>query len=124
MCGVERYPSWWPWLRAFDAQGLRSGDLWQCVVKPPLPYELSFTVDLVEVSAPRRIDVRIGGDVHGTASVAIAPEGSGSEVRVRSRLSPVTPVLRGVAFVAWPVARYAHDWIIDTGARQFVEQAL
>jgi uncharacterized protein YndB with AHSA1/START domain len=124
MGDVDRYRDWWPWLRRFDAEALAAGDRWHCLVKPPLPYELAFTLTLRTVRAAEAIEVDVSGDVRGTAGLTLTPSGEGAEVRVRSELTPVSRLLTGVALVAWPVARFAHDWVIDTGARQFAHRAL
>ena len=49
------YPTWWPWLTAFDADGLVAGGRWRCTVRPPLPYSVRFALDLERgrAAAPR-----------------------------------------------------------------------
>jgi uncharacterized protein YndB with AHSA1/START domain len=121
---VSEYRSWWPWLRGFDAVGLKEGDLWRCVIQPPAPYLLRFTVELTGVDRPRTINATIAGDVSGTATIAVASTPSGSALRIRSELQPVTNVLRALFLVARPAARRSHDWVIKTGARQFGQRAL
>ena len=119
IANVTDYPRWWPWLRDFDGAALADGDQWQCTVQPPLPYTVRFTLALVEVNAPRSVLVSISGDIVGDASIDIEQLDAGCEVRLRSDLSPNNLLLRGVALAARPIAQFGHDWVLDTGARQF-----
>lgn len=121
---VEEYRRWWPWLRTFEAEALRAGDVWECTVQPPLPYSLRFSIALGEVVPSESVRATVSGDVTGTAELELSDVAEGCAVRLRSNLSPTNPLLRGVALVARPVARFGHDWVIDTGSRQFAERAL
>ena len=49
--------------------------------------------------------------------------GAASEVRLTSSLEPGNGFLRTVARLAAPVVRYGHDWVLDSGARGFIERA-
>ncbi len=119
MSRVTEFSNWWPWLRHFDGAELVTGSVWTCVVQPPLPYSLRFTVALDQVLAPSVVHATVAVDVTGTASVALQEEGAGCLAVFNSCLSPHQGVLRMVAALAPPVARYGHDWVLDTGARQF-----
>ena len=123
---TEDYRRWWPWLRHLDAKGLIEGDQWQCVVQPPLPYVLRFTVSLDEVVPGRLAVATIDGEIQGDARLEIDPasDGEGCHARLVSHLSPVNGVLRTIARVARPIAQFGHDWVLDTGARQFRARAL
>lgn len=121
---VDRYQSWWPWLREFDAQDLAGDEVWDCLVQPPLPYRVRFSVTLDEVVAPTTVRASITGDVVGQARLDIAERLHGSEARLVSHLEPGNGFLRAVARVAAPVVRYGHDWVIDTGAKQFIDRAV
>ncbi|MGA9277508.1 hypothetical protein [Ilumatobacter sp.] len=116
---VDRYPEWWPWLREFEGTGFVEGDLWRCVVKPPLPYSLRFTVALVDVVDHDVVRVQIDGDITGWAELTMVDRDVGCELRLISELSPASRPLRVVARCARPVAAFGHDWVLDTGARQF-----
>lgn len=121
---VDAYRSWWPWLRQLDATGLTEGDTWTCVVQPPTPYSLRFSITLDEVIAPSSITASVDGDIGGSARLDIAELSTGSEIRLASRLAPNNRLLRTVASVARPLVRFGHDWVLDTGARQFSRRAL
>jgi hypothetical protein len=124
MARVDDYRRWWPWLRRFDAAGLERGVTWTATVQPPLPYRLTFDLHLVAVDAPHLVVADITGDLEGEARIEVSPTGVGSELHLTSALVPTNPVLRAVAQVAEPMARYGHQWVLDTGLRQFRDRAL
>lgn len=119
ICAVDEYRTWWPWLRGFDARSFEAGERWTCVVQPPLPYTLRFTVSLDDVVAHSHVIAAITGDIVGQARLEVADLATGCEARLVSRLEPGNRVLRAVARVASPMVRFGHDWVLDTGARQF-----
>ena len=119
MTKVEDYRRWWPWLRRLDAAAFAPGERWLCVVQPPLPYVLRFTITLEEVVAPRFVTATIGGDIVGHAAIDIDDAEAGSELRLVSTLAPSNRMLRAVARVGAPVVRFGHDWVLDAGVRQF-----
>ena len=121
---TAEYPSWWPWLTAFEARGLVSGDVWRCTVRPPLPYRLRFAIHLDEVVPTEVVAARISGDIAGTARLDVAADDDGCAVRLRSSLEPNGTAFGWLARLAGPIARRGHDWVLDTGARQFVTRAL
>jgi hypothetical protein len=121
---VRAYPSWWSWLRSFDATRLAAGERWQCTVQPPLPYRVRFDVHLDVVEPCERIEARVSGDIAGTASLVIVGHGNASAVRLRSDLAPDSTWLRVASALFGPVVRHGHQWVLDTGARQFTDRAL
>lgn len=120
---VRHYQGWWSWLRSFEAAALRTGEVWRCTVQPPLPYAVRFRVHLDEVRAPELVSARIDGDVHGTAVLTLSDLHHRCAMTLRSDLSPDATALRLSARFAAPVARYGHQWIIDSGVRRFVSCA-
>jgi uncharacterized protein YndB with AHSA1/START domain len=123
LADVPSYPRWWPWLHAFDGRRLAPGQEWACAVKPPLPYVLHFRIRIETMEPGRSVDATVSGDIRGRAALTVAPAGAGSEVRLRSELAPANRWLEAVATVARPAVRYGHDWVLDTGARQFATAA-
>lgn len=124
MVRVDDYPDWWPWLRHFEATAVEPGDRWRCRVQPPLPYSLTFDVTIADVVATERVTATITGEITGTARLDLADHPGGSEIRLTSALAPSNRLLKAVALAARPVVRFGHDWVLDTGARQFGERAL
>lgn len=116
---VEHYRSWWPWLRRLDGASFEVGSVWDCVVRPPLPYAVRFSVTLEEVVEASLVRATIAGDILGEATVELTAAGTGSHARMVSDLAPRHGLLQAVARFALPVARFGHDWVLDQGARQF-----
>jgi hypothetical protein len=124
MSDVSAYQRWWSWLRIFDAAGLEEGEEWRCEVQPPLPYPVRFRLHLEQVDAPNLVQARVEGDVVGTAVLRLEESASGCTAVLASSLAPGNATLRLVSRLAAPVARFGHDWVLDSGARQFVARAL
>ena len=124
MVQIDRYRSWWPWLRSFDGSAVATGSTWACAVRPRLGYPVRFEVELASVDAPNSIESTVRGDVSGTARVSIAAHRSGSELLMCSDLVPTGRLLRTIARFAPPVARWSHGWLLDRGLRQFEQRAL
>ena len=118
---VGKYREWWPWLRQFDASALAPGAVWQCAVRPQLPYTVRFTVMVEAVAEARSISVTIDGDIAGSALLEIAEAEGGCQLRLTSRLRPSSIPLRWLSVVP-PLARWGHNWVLDTGARQFAAE--
>lgn len=120
---VGSYPTWWPWLRQFDGVRLQAGDVWRCAVQPPLPYRVRFTVQLDSVEPPASVTATIRGEIVGTAQLTVAAAPGGSTVRLVADLGPDRRALRALSLALRPLVRRGHDWVLDTGARQFAAEA-
>jgi uncharacterized protein YndB with AHSA1/START domain len=134
LSAVDSYPAWWPWLRRLDAAGLVQGDSWRCRIRPPLPYAIRCTIDLVTVEPSRLVAARIRGDILGRATISLRPAGAGAgagagsigssgstDVIVTSALIAHALTARAGARLFPRAARRGHDWVFDTAARQFGE---
>jgi len=124
---TDRYRSWWPWLVGFDGAGLTTGARWTCAVSPPLPYVVRFHLDLVAVEPAAAVTAEVSGDIEGTARLELHDPTTGAgptRLHLVADLAPSHPALRLVAATAAPVVRRGHDWVLDTGAAQFVERGL
>jgi uncharacterized protein YndB with AHSA1/START domain len=124
LANTAGYRTWWPWLSAFEANGLVAGDVWRCSVRPPLPYTLRFAIHLDEVVPTELIAARVAGDIAGTARIDVAPTGEGCDVRLTSSLAPSSRAFGLLAKLARPIVRRGHDWVLDTGASQFASRAV
>ncbi|HUR77998.1 MAG TPA: hypothetical protein VMZ22_08615 [Acidimicrobiales bacterium] len=124
MADVGSYQRWWPWLRRFDAAELATHAVWRCTVRPPLGYTVSFSIAFTRVVASSVVEARVSGDIAGDAELLLSDAGDACEVLVRSDLQPESRFLRILANTAPPVARFGHDWVLTTGARQFEHRAL
>lgn len=121
LADTQRFGSWWPWLRRFDAaDGLAVGAEWRCVIKPPLPYTVSFRLSIDDVRSPEHVVATVCGDLSGHARIDVTPQGGEAcTLRLRSTLRPIRRPLVALGIVAGPLARWGHDWVLDTGVRQF-----
>ena len=124
LAAVDDYPGWWPWLRRFEARALVDGERWSCTVKPPLPYTVSFDLVLHDVVARRSVAAEVEGEIVGSARVDLHRHGPGTELALVSDLEPARTFLVGLSRLAAPVARYGHEFIIDSALEQFVAHAL
>ena len=120
---VDDYPSWWPWLRAFDGEHLQGGAVWHCGVKPPLPYVVEFTMTIDDIVPMESVAASLSGDITGTARINIAESHEGSQVRLRAELAPAKRWLGTLSWAARPIVRFGHNWVLDTAARQFAARA-
>ncbi len=116
---VRQFPTWWPWLRTFDAGALRPGEIWRCTVQPPLPYAVRFTLTIDEVDELALVRATARGDIEGTARIDVEQRGDGSELRLRAALRPCKQSMRAMSLLARPLVTFGHHWVLDTGARQF-----
>ncbi|OIJ27228.1 SRPBCC family protein [Nocardioides luteus] len=98
---LERYPGWWPQVRAVAKLGDDDALL---VCRSALPYDLEIALHAVSRDLPT-LEVRIGGDLDGFARWTLTPARSGSrmvfeqEVDVRGLLGLASVALRPV--LAW-----------------------
>ena len=120
---LDNYRRWWPWLRRFDAGSLSAGEEWRCEVQPPLPYIVRFQVAIEKVDAPALVHALVLGDVVGDATLELEEAEGGCRAVLQSALAPGNAALRLVSRFAAPLARFGHDWVLDSGARQFIARA-
>ncbi|MEA2827840.1 MAG: hypothetical protein QOG43_2279 [Actinomycetota bacterium] len=124
LTSVDRYPAWWPWLRRFQGVTFTDGAHWRCAVRAPLLYRVRFEVVLSDVVAGRSAAAAVTGDIAGHARLDVRPaDDGGSELRLQSTLASRRWLLRAIARLAPPVARFGHDRLLDTGVRQFRQRA-
>ena len=95
------WPSWWPDYRRLELvrEGRPDGVGWigRAWVRSNLPYTLVFTIEIVEVDAPRFVRTRVDGFFRGEVSWTLEPgtDGAGSP---GTRL-----VLREDVETTWPL---------------------
>jgi hypothetical protein len=115
---VDDYQTWWPWLRSLDAVRLAAGEVWRCTLRPPMPYAIRCDIHFERVDHTL-IAALITGDLVGHARIELLDQPPGTDVRVVSELAASGWSIRLVARALPALARRAHDWILDTGARRF-----
>lgn len=121
---TDDYPSWWTWLRRFDADGLAEGTIADCEVRAPLPYSLRFNVEVVELVPGELLRAQVRGDLEGPARLEVRATDEGCAARLVWEVSLRAPLLRPAALVARPALHWAHDRIVDLGMAQFRRRAL
>lgn len=119
LTAVDRYRTWWPWLRRFEADSFAEGARWRCAVQAPMLYPVRFDLVLEEVVAGRSASAVVTGDIAGRARLEVVADGAGSRLRLQSTLASERWVLRAIARLVPAVARAGHDRLLDTGVRQF-----
>jgi uncharacterized protein YndB with AHSA1/START domain len=124
LTSVDRYRRWWPWLREFDGVSFEEGARWRCAVRSPLLYRVRFDIVLEEVVPERSASAAVTGDIVGRARLDVTPAAGGSRLRLVTTLSSESRLLRTVAGVAPPLARFGHDRLLRVGVRQFRSRAL
>lgn len=119
---TSAYRTWWPWLHDFRPDGgLATGATWHAGIRAPLPYVVTFTLDLDAVDARRRtVDARVAGDVVGTARVELTGDASGTVVGMRWSLVPARSFLTLLDATARPIARWGHDTVMRRSVEAFV----
>ena len=73
---------------------------------------------------PVRVYARVLGDVVGDATLELEETDGGCVACLHSSLAPGNSALRLISRVAAPLARYGHDWVLDSGARQFIARSV
>jgi polyketide cyclase/dehydrase/lipid transport protein len=121
---TEQYPSWWSWLREFEADGFTTGTEARFVIQSPLPYALRCTLTIDEMRASQAIVTTVSGDLCGPARLEIAPTTDGCAARLVWSLSPGTFVLKQLALIGRPAMVWAHDRVVAVGVEQFRRRAI
>ncbi len=121
---TDRYPSWWSWLREFEAEGFEPGTSARCVIQSPLPYPLRCSIRIDEMRAPRSIVTTVDGDLRGPARLEVQPAADGCTARLVWSLTPGNPTLRRLAIIGRPAMVWAQDRVVATGVHQFRRRAL
>ena len=86
---------------------------------------MRFRVAIEHIEAPSLVRARVLGDVVGDA--ALEPgrgRAEGCVATLRSSLAPGNTALRLISRFAGPIASFGHDWVLDSGARQFIARAV
>ena len=121
---TDEYRDWWPWLRSFDADGVKEGARWQAVIQSPLPYALRVELVLDEVVPAERLSAVVSGDLHGRAGLTLHANGSGTVVDVEWQMQPRSRAMQLASVVARPLLRWSHEWVLARGLEQFRRRAL
>lgn len=100
---LERYPEWWPQIRAVAKLG---PDDARVLCRSTLPY----TLDLVLHAVSREgtvLEVAVSGDLDGSVRWQLSPEPAGTRMEFEQRVR-VTGLLALASYVARPLLRWNH----------------
>jgi carbon monoxide dehydrogenase subunit G len=101
---LERYPDWWPQVRAVAKI---SDDTARVLCRSALPYTLDLVLDAVSREAPV-LEVAVSGDLDGWVRWTLSPEGSGTRTDFTQEVA-VAGALAWASYVVRPLMRGCED---------------
>ncbi|MEI5672117.1 MULTISPECIES: SRPBCC family protein [unclassified Nocardioides] len=101
---LERYPEWWPQVRAVASLG---PDEARVVCRSALPYALDLVLRAVSRELPV-LEVAVAGDLSGTVRFRLAPSYGGTLLRLEQEVS-VSGLLGTLSPLVRPVLTWNHD---------------
>lgn len=110
----DDHPRWWDYVDSTNQRGAHSV---RYEVRSPLRYTLRFDVVLEQAVRPSLITTRATGDLTGTGLWRIS-QAAGITVLDHSwSVATTKPWMNMIAPVAGPGFRWAHDRVMESGAR-------
>lgn len=119
---VEMFESWWPWMKAVHLEGsaLAPGSVISFRVEPPIPYKMDIRVEVTSSQRGRRIEGVVAGDLRGTASLELEPQGDPDTlVHVRWDVELANRAIRTGILLARPLLLWAQGWAVEVALRGF-----
>jgi hypothetical protein len=115
LADLGSYPQWWREVRAARQVAEDAAEL-RC--RSVLPYDLVFQAHH-NAREPEAGLLRadLVGDLDGTASWRIFPEGAGSRLVYEQEVVVRKPLLRGLALVSRPLLKANHELMMRSGQR-------
>ena len=127
---IEKYPGWWRNFRKVNVvkgDGKSVGSLIECTVRGSLPYDLRYTIEVVEAELYRRILLRSSGDLIGTGRWQFSKVDVSTTMAVYFwDVSTTNPILNLIAPLAKKALASNHDRVMANGyaaLRPYVEAA-
>jgi carbon monoxide dehydrogenase subunit G len=105
-----------PWLQELtvDDPGMRDGATLHAIIATPLPFQVKIRLDLEEWVPFRLIVAAVNGDLKGKARLGLSPVGEISRVDLDWTVEIVSPPIRRMSHVAYPLLRWGHDRVIQS----------
>jgi hypothetical protein len=110
---LEHYVDWWPQVRAVASLG---PDDALVVCRSLLPYDLELALH-AEQRDPESLRVGIDGPIRGFAHWRLAPTRGGTRLDFEQRVHAVARTFRWASYVARPVLRANHTWMMRGAER-------
>jgi uncharacterized protein YndB with AHSA1/START domain len=118
---VQGWPNWWP--NVAEAERLERGDregvgaVHRIAWTTALPYRLTFTTRVVAIEPMRQIEIEAWGEMDGSGTWTLLPEGDGVQLRYRWRVAPRRPWMRRLAPLLRPVFAWNHGRVMASGRK-------
>lgn len=121
LTAVEEWPAWWRGVVAVErlAEGDPSGwgRSYRTTWRGRLPYTLTFETKTTHIERPVLIESQAHGQVQGTGTWRLWPDGEATRVHYRWAVRTTQPWMNALAPLARPVFRWNHDAIMRWGAK-------
>lgn len=101
---LERYPEWWPQVRAVAKI---TDERARVLCRSALPYTLDLVLDAVSRDAPV-LEVTVSGDLDGWVRWTLTPAAAGTRTDFTQEVT-VRGALAVASYVARPVLRWNHE---------------
>lgn len=109
---------WWRALRIErPAAALARGARFAMSVRAPFGYRLRATLRITELEAGRTATAQSTGDLAGHGRIEVAPQGSGSAIRIAWDVTVGRRWMRVTGPVLRPAFVLAHWWVMRAGER-------
>ena len=105
---LEHYVDWWPQVRAVASLG---PDDALVICRSLLPYDLELALH-AEQRDPESLRVGIDGPIRGFAHWRLTPTRDGTRLDFEQRVRAVARSFRWASYVAKPVLRANHTWMM------------
>ena len=113
LADVEKYPTWWPQVRAARWLDPRSGEL---TCRSLLPYDLTFVIEReIEDPVDRILRAALRGDLTGESQWTVTADASGTLAVFDEDVTVSKHMIRAAGRVARPVLRFNHALMMRSG---------
>jgi uncharacterized membrane protein len=114
----EAHPTWWRHVRSTRRADPGNGGIAvRYEIQSPLLYSLSFDVELEQALRPHLILTRASGDLCGTGEWRLGETDGVTTIHHRWNVATTKVWMNAVAPLGRPAFRWAHDRIMEDGAR-------
>ena len=98
-----------------EDKGPRVGARIRAKARGFLPYRLNLVLETAALTRPTLVAVKVGGDLTGTWTATLRPEGTGTRVVLEERVLASKPLLRTFSPLLKPLFAWNHRWTTPRG---------